>query len=560
MTSEASWNLLIFRPGPRSVSTLEVLASFRERLKQVEAPGASQEAIIDALLSAGELESALADAAFPAEKSLRDLTDSLALRLLARDPRAATGMPTLPPLSLPPTLQISPQEGFAYYALHPLDYAELIRELPVIPSAAVVGIRSIGVTLSAVLVAALKARGVEADRITVRPAGPAYDRRTKLNTEQLAWVTTQCRRGAQFLIADEGPGISGSSFLSVGDALVEAGVPRESIVFLCTRRPDPSQLKAPNAARRWPRFRACYLPGSKRLPAGAEISLQAGRWRSAFLPRDYHWPTSWTTLERSKFLSTDRRWFFKFEGFGKYGESARQRGRILSQAGFSICPEAAGHGFTRYQVVTGTPLAASHLTRPLLEHLARYCAFRAATMTTSSPASDLAAMARHNLQEEFGVDDLPPGYEEQLATPNPVITDSRMMPHDWIAASDGRWLKVDATCHGDDHLFPGPTDVAWDLAGAIVEWQMDGAAAGALIDRYRSLSGDLAVISRLPAYLLAYSAFRTAYCRMAAAAMYADQEASRLQHAYWSYRQVVARQLDTIPHPRARPVSWQLGA
>ena len=26
--------------------------------------------------------------------------------------------------------------------------------------------------------------------------------------------------------------------------------------------------------------------------------------------------------------------------------------------------------------------------------------------------------------------------------------------------------------HGDDHFFPGPTDIAWDLAGTIVEWEL----------------------------------------------------------------------------------------
>ena len=37
-------------------------------------------------------------------------------------------------------------------------------------------------------------------------------------------------------------------------------------------------------------------------------------------------------------------------------------------------------------------------------------------------------------------------------------------------------MKVDAAAHGDDHGFPGPVDVAWDLAGAVVEWELGGAA------------------------------------------------------------------------------------
>ena len=53
------------------------------------------------------------------------------------------------------------------------------------------------------------------------------------------------------LIADEGPGLSGSSFLAVADALADAGVAREHIVVLPSHDPDPSRLCAPDAARRW---------------------------------------------------------------------------------------------------------------------------------------------------------------------------------------------------------------------------------------------------------------------------------------------------------------------
>ena len=65
-----------------------------------------------------------------------------------------------------------------------------------------------------------------------------------------------------------------------------------------------------------------------------------------------------------------------------------------------------------------------------------------------------------------------------------------MMPYEWIAAPGAPPLKLDATAHGDDHLFPGPVDVAWDLAGAIVEWRMSASARRIFLDGYRHASGD----------------------------------------------------------------------
>jgi hypothetical protein len=256
-------------------------------------------------------------------------------------------------------------------------------------------------------------------------------------------------------------------------------------------------------------------------------------------------------MERSKFLSSDRRWLLKFEGLGHYGEAPRERGQILSDGRFSPRPEGNQHGYTCYPVVKGTPLAASDLTRAVLDRMAQYCAFRKTTMSTPAPATNLAPMLRHNLEQELGVDfesiHLPFDMADLYASA-PIVADARMMPHDWIACGDGRLLKVDATCHGDDHFFPGPTDIAWDLAGAIVEWRMEDSAAQYLLEQYRRSSADHQIASRLPAYLLAYSVFRMAYCRMAAAAIQGaalqdNEEHSRLQRAYRAYRQLVDRQV-----------------
>ena len=103
-----------------------------------------------------------------------------------------------------------------------------------------------------------------------------------------------------------------------------------------------------------------------------------------------------------------------------------------------------------------------------------------------------------------------------------------MQPHEWLLSKDGKLLKTDSGSHGDDHFFPGPTDIAWDLAGAIVEWQMNDQQTTEFLDRYRRASGDDAS-ARIDGFIKAYTVFRLAYCLMAANAMNGSDEQPRLQ-------------------------------
>jgi thiamine kinase-like enzyme len=115
-----------------------------------------------------------------------------------------------------------------------------------------------------------------------------------------------------------------------------------------------------------------------------------------------------------------------------------------------------------------------------------------------------------------------------------------MQPHEWLLSKDGKLLKTDSGSHGDDHFFPGPTDIAWDLAGAIVEWQMSEGQATEFLNLYRRASGDDAR-ARIDGFINAYAVFRLAYCLMAANAMSGSDEQPRLQQAADTYRAVLTR-------------------
>ena len=141
-------------------------------------------------------------------------------------------------------------------------------------------------------------------------------------------------------------------------------------------------------------------------------------------------------------------------------------------------------------------------------------------------------MVRHNCEVALG---RALGASFALPVERPVIVDGRMMPHEWRRAKSGELLKMDGVTHGDDHFFPGPTDVAWDIAGAIVEWRMSPAARRVFLDVYGRLSGDRPE-ARLPPYLFAYALFRLACAKMTASALAGGAEEVRAAADQRRYR------------------------
>jgi hypothetical protein len=143
---------------------------------------------------------------------------------------------------------------------------------------------------------------------------------------------------------------------------------------------------------------------------------------------------------------------------------------------------------------------------------------------------ELEEMVRINLDRALGVSCCC-----ALPVVRPVIADARMMPHEWIRRSDGRLLKLDAASHGDDHFYPGPTDIAWDLAGAIVEWGLDREASELLVREYARNSCD-DVQQRLGMYLIAYRASRHAFALSVARSEVNAAERVRFEQAARVYR------------------------
>jgi hypothetical protein len=289
MSNEA--NLLVFRETKTQVSTQELVQELSEK---VAAGLGSRQAVMDALIRAGELECAFSDANASGTKIVTALTDHLAALLVSPNSEAFSRIQEakdrIRDLLLPETVVTSPPEGFAYYALHPTDFADSAIRFVRASKIAVIGIRSIGTTLSAVVSAALNAQGYFATRTTVRPTGHPYNRQTRFSDEQLQSIRADDMRSGHFVVVDEGPGLSGSSFLSVGEALIAQGIGPDRITLIGTRDPDPDKLYASNGRDRWSRFRHVTISPQfyGGMPQGT--SLSGGAWRELFLGSERAWP------------------------------------------------------------------------------------------------------------------------------------------------------------------------------------------------------------------------------------------------------------------------------
>jgi hypothetical protein len=537
--SAAQSDLWIFRDGRKLAPGPEMVRDLARRMSS-----SRPQSLLDALIQAGELEAALADAKSPSAVAAQRLTDELAFAVCSGDGVGREAFRLIEQIHPPDLISVSPPEGFTYYALHPLDFARLSSRIPEEPGAcALIGIRSIGTTLSAMCAAALRQAGRPVSRITVRPAGHPYSRQMDFSAQEIAWIYQQLIAQAQFLIVDEGPGRSGSTFLSVAESLTRTGVPNEKITILGSREPNPESLCANDAASRWKALRFTSTIPSVNTRFENCTYAGGGYWRQFLLPDGADWPESWTQMERLKFISPDGKNLFKFEGMGPRGAEVRERALVFAESGLSPKVTDTGDGFLEYEIKKGTVVCAGDLSLPMLEHMARYCAFRWSHFPArESAASELRQMLEFNVRQEFGVEIAVP--EEAFATDTPILADGRMQPCEWIGA-DEKLLKTDAISHGDDHFFPGPCDIAWDVAGIAIEWNLDSPAREHLLIEFRGRTGK-ELSGHLPLYMLAYAVFRLGFCKMGISTVTGSAEEARLRSAYRHYRALAKQILNQV--------------
>ncbi|HKO15341.1 MAG TPA: hypothetical protein VJU87_03825 [Gemmatimonadaceae bacterium] len=587
--------MLIYRSAGRVLDARDAMASIGERLRAAE--GWSHEDWVGMLLDAGELECALTDAECAAAdrettltRALRRLSIAVASGMvrswredrpppddLARILEAWSAARVLVPQA---RLQARVPEGFAYYGLYPETYIsaaeQLAREAPA--RVTVLGIRSIGTTLSAVVAAMLAACGIAVDAVTVRPRGHPFDRELALAPALRQRLRAAAAAPAHwFAIVDEGPGLSGSSFASVAEVLRASGAPDRRIVLFPSWAPDPAVLRSTRGQDSWRRhprlagdFDALWVRDSRlAAPFGVAIGadLSGGAWRGCVC-RERPQPAVQPQHERRKFLcgraGAPHQFLLKFEGLGRLGRPRLARARALADAGFAPRPVGFANGFLATEWLEGVPLDARDASPAFVQHVARYISWlhRHARATADVSPDALLDMMRCNVREGLG--DALAGCVEAVAPIAAVVArvpavavDGRMLPHEWLRTHTG-FVKTDGLSHHDDHFLPGAQDAAWDLAGAAIELSLSPEAERRLVGGYAAATGDHAVAGRLPFWRVAYLAFRLGYTTTAAAALGSATDASRMAQLAAGYRARLARELRvpvagaTAPEPAPR--------
>lgn len=534
---------------PRVV-VVRIAAAYRKAA--VERDGLSRHAMLVALfIEAAELAQGLADVEFAATGEddctpCRDAAMAVVMELaraVARSWRGepqpaasalAAGLETLSAQPLPDAARIRRPEGYAIYGLYPEVYLEAAARLsPDLPAPVVViGLRSIGTGLAAMAAVALNA----APPVTLRPIGHPFHRNIRVSARLRAALLAD--PGASYVIVDEGPGLSGSSFGAVADWLEAAGVPPRRVAFLPSHGGDPGPCSSDRHRRRWAEAVRPVVGFDEMAhtahgpvpplgrwfedtlgPAVAPLrDLSGGAWRTASVDVAadvaVEWPPVHARQERRKFLlrTASGSWLLKFAGLGRLGEAKLDRARALHRAGFTAEPVALRHGFLAERWLDGAqPPSTMSPGR-----LADYLLFRAQRFPADRDAGaslpDLLAMARVNIGEALGaaatasLDRWTPDMLRELdAGVRRVVTDNRLHIWEWLHTTDGRLLKTDSLDHADAHDLIGCQDIAWDVAGAIVEFGLAAAEA----DR---LCGAVAASKRLVAFHLpCYLAFQIGY-------------------------------------------------
>ncbi len=470
---------------------------------------------------------------------------------------------------LPTRLDIRRTEGFAHYAVYPEAFWDAAL-LPGPKARRVVGIRSIGTVLAAAVAAALNAP----QPLTMRPVGHPFCRETRPGARLLA----KLRQGAgeTWAIVDEGPGLSGSSFVAVADRLAESGTPFERLVLFPSHANAPGVMADENRRRFWsiaPRrvtsFETLIRPvaGQKRGlaawvgdvtgdPEASLVDIAGGVWRRYRYVEETAWPAADRQNERRKYLVAGSRGTFllKFTGLGAFGQEKMERAKALAMAGFTVPPLAWRHGFlVEPWRADAHPMVWREQDRgAFLAHLARYLGFRARTFPASQKAGAsldaLWVMTKANGTEALGAAEtrsLDPWKERLHALAplaHPVAIDGKLHAHEWLVDGGGRWIKTDALDHCCGHDLIGYQDIAWDVAGAAIAFDLSAEEAERLRHQVEGEAEQSCHPALVAFFRIASAAFQVGTLTMARGRE-VGEEAARLDRAAASAVMALSREI-----------------
>jgi hypothetical protein len=587
--------MLVFGDPKFSAPLSELFETFRARVRRMTL--SSLDDLRSLLIFAGQLEQAVSDRANSSaverklEAASLNLTNTLANlfcrkfisgkdagekgAIIAALDRMAETLASAPALGRECVTAKIP-EGYAFYALFPEQYCmttlNWARQHPQESEALVVGIRSIGTSLSAVVKETLCLNGVRASRFTVRPGGHPFQR-------QLTLDAISIDEKIPLLIVDEGPGISGSSMATVAEAFSSIGC--RNVFFLPGHRNDPSS-GSPNIMEIW--RRVPRLVTSIEEVKWSDLSLEdsllaharkfvenisqcesiqnvsAGLWQKCLPAAEVEWPTSPPQFERLKYLCRGPEGssvLWKFIGLHSGSDGADASEKVLARlsrlASAGYCPQPLGtfRGFVGLPWIEGVRLTrAAANDASLLHRIGNYIVDAAqpplAPWQSKIAIERIAEMLHWNTKESLGEDfaQLTKALAEVAfdAGDDLGYGDGHLAPHEWIRAADGTIYKLDAEGHSADHTLVGEQSVLWDIAGACVEWDLNSQAAALFFDAIEAREVRVN-LDALAFYRAAYAAFRVGLFSLGISQIADEQEKARFAKGRAFYLKQLAHSL-----------------
>jgi len=479
-----------------------------------------------------------------------------------------------------PHLTIKVPEGFAFYTLFPEQYCASTfkwatdRWAAFPKRALVVGIRSIGTALSALSAAVLKSLGWQVERLTLRPVGHPFDRRVEAPLLKLPDLN-------RALIVDEGPGLSGSSMAAVANWLRASRV--SEIAFLTGHPGPPGNAASADVRRCWqqmPRYFTAlselrwhgktleetiferFLPREKK----ETHDLSAGHWRPWTFKNKKDWPAVCSVFERTKFLCRNERShpvLARFEGLDcLIGENqtpakaALKKMHQMAVENLTAIPVGAASGFIHIPWIEGVHLRPADARNvDVLKHLGQH--LHAAAEPPLAPTEAAAASARlaemlyWNTQTLLrpGMAELTRAWAKAARDTEPTRSygDGRVAPYEWVRTADNRLLKSNCAGHQRDHTIIGKQSLLWDIAGIVVDWNLEPSQVEFLLTstHLRTMKANPL---ELGFFCLAYAAFRAGIMVLAGSQLPANPlERTRVARALTYYKSKLLEVLSRPP-------------
>lgn len=456
-------------------------------------------------------------------------------------------------------------EGYAFYCLYPENYLEAASASKLPSNTVVIGLRSIGTSLAALVAAALDARPA----FTVRPVGHPFDRRATIAPALAKEILKD--PSANFAVVDEGPGLSGSSFGCVADWLLDHGIEPRKIHFfpshggrlgphaspahetlwerqsrhVVTLDETIARCQTGNALQDW----ASHLVGER---PKQWIDISGGGWRGQHYAAGEQWPAVHASMERRKFLmrADDRAWLVKFTGIDELAHQRMKAGAALAEAGFIPRQAGSAYGFLVEEWLCARPADVAASNNDVIDLVGRYLGFRARHLPApqgGASLSDLCAMALFNTERAVGAARVLKARLDNVGRLprrlRRVDTDNKLHRWEWLIGDDSQMLKTDAIDHCAAHDFVGCQDIAWDIAGAAVEFGLSARERERLAAIVAAEADSDTSAEILDVFEFCYLAFQLGfwtYARMAAT----GTEAARIESTLKRYADRLAVLLD----------------